>query len=103
MTQSTDELLSKAKNLINDFCLKEYGNDADFSDLLKIEIAYTDRIDEVTGIKQPAQVIINLQECAIITMVDGDQIDKLSYDSMEEFIENELQWLNFDALVSPYL
>lgn len=30
----------QAQSLINDFCQSEYGNDADFSDLTKIGVAY---------------------------------------------------------------
>ena len=41
-----DGALNRAKNLIRDFCLEEYDSEPDYSDLTKIDIAYTHATDE---------------------------------------------------------
>ena len=51
-----DGALTHAKNLIRDFCLKEYDSEPDFSDLSKIGIAYTNATDEDI----PIQVNVDL-------------------------------------------
>ena len=52
----TDADLTHAKNLIRDFCLEEYDSEPDFSDLSKIDIAYTNATDE----EIPIQVSVDL-------------------------------------------
>ena len=64
--------LENAKSVINDFCMKEYEHEADFSDLSNVEVAYTDWLDEETGIEYPVQVTVDLEEYSIFTSVDGD-------------------------------
>ena len=36
-----DDILTRAKNLLREFCQEEYDSEPDFSDLSKIDIAYT--------------------------------------------------------------
>ena len=51
-----DADLTRAKDLIRDFCLGEYDSEPDFSDLTKIGIAYTNATDE----EIPIQVNVDL-------------------------------------------
>ena len=41
-----DATLTRAKNLLREFCQEEYDSEPDFSDLSKIGIAYTNATDE---------------------------------------------------------
>ena len=93
-------LLKSAKNAINDFCLKEYDGEADFSDLSNIEIAYTDWSDKETDAVHSVQAVVDLQNYALFTYVDGNAADEQNYDSLEAFMEMELGFLDFDSLVS---
>ncbi|MCR5778228.1 MAG: DEAD/DEAH box helicase family protein, partial [Lachnospiraceae bacterium] len=91
-----------AKDLINDFCMREYDKEADFSDLSKVDIAYTDLIDEAEGadgIEHEVQASVDLMNNAMVVSIDGNEISRTTYDSLEELIEKELKFLDFDQLV----
>ncbi len=88
--------LDRAKRYIHDFCQAEYGSEADFSNLREIGIAYTTVSDD----ELPIQVNANLVDYSIDRFLDGKLLDSRSYDSLDELIENELQDLDFQDLVS---
>ena len=87
--------LEKAKELINKFCLDEYGEDADFGDMKNIDIAYT----TLTDAEIPVQVSVNLVDFRIDRFIDNNHYDSRSYDSLEALINGELYSLDFDDLV----
>ena len=87
--------LEKAKELINKFCLDEYGEDADFNDMKNIDIAYT----TLTDAEIPVQVSVNLVDFRIDRFIDNNHYDSRSYDSLEALINGELYGLDFDDLV----
>lgn len=89
-------LLDKAKTLILGFCMYEYGSRADFSDLTKVDIAYT----SVGEDELPIQVYVDLVNCKIFRELDGKPLDCKTYGSLGELIENELENLDFQQLVS---
>lgn len=67
-----DPDLAKAKRLIREFCCQEYGVDesknyANFSDLQRVDIAYTTTPDDLLEI----QVSVDLVNCAVNTYVQG--------------------------------
>lgn len=86
--------LTKAKNLLNDFCLNEYGSAADFTDLSEIGIAYT----TITDNQIPIQVYADLENFCIERYLDEILFDSRQYDSLSELIDKELEQLDFDAL-----
>ena len=88
----------QAKELINDFCYREYDHDADFSDLSNVEIAYTDLVDEADGKEYPVQASVDLEHNSIRLAIDGQIISQNEYDTLTDLIENELQYLDFDEL-----
>ena len=88
----------QAKELINDFCYREYDHDADFSDLSNVEIAYTDLVDEADGKEYPIQASVDLEHNSIRLAIDGQIISRNEYDTLTDLIENELQYLDFDEL-----
>ena len=88
------ELLDRAKELINNFCLAKYGDSADFSDLQQVGIAYTTTEYEDVSI----QVNVNLLNCRIERYLDGQFLERRQYESLKELILNELEDLDFDTL-----
>ena len=88
--------LEIAKEFINDFCVAEYGNPANFSDLEKVGIAYTTVTDE----EIPIQVNADLVHYRIERYLDGQFLERRQYESLDELIQNELAELDFDQLTS---
>ena len=84
-----------AKNLINEFCLEEYGSPADFSNLSKIGIAYT----TVTDDELPMQVDVNLENFTVEKYIDNVLVDTEYYYNLSNITEKFLQNLNFDELI----
>ncbi|MSC86271.1 DEAD/DEAH box helicase [Eubacterium sp. am_0171] len=93
--EEQEPALERAKSLINDFCQSEYGDDADFSDLTKIGIAYT----TVTDDEIPVQVNIDLVNYRLERYLDDEHLETRQYGSMQELIANELESLDFSDLV----
>lgn len=93
--EEQEPALEQAKSLINDFCQSEYGDDADFSDLTKIGVAYT----TVTDDEIPIQVNIDLVNYRLERYLDDEHLETRQYGSMQELIANELESLDFSDLV----
>ena len=91
-----DADLTRAKNLIREFCQEEYDSEPDFSDLSKIDIAYTYATDE----EIPIQVNIDLIGYRVERYLGDVLIDQRQYESLEELTETELEALDFSELVS---
>ncbi len=88
----------QAKELINDFCMKEYGHDASFSDLSNVEVAYTDLTDESDGKEHAIQASVDLVNNGIRLMIDDQIVSQKEYGSLTELIKNELEYLDFGEL-----
>ena len=91
-----DGALTHAKNLIRDFCLEEYDSEPDFSDLSKIDIAYTNATDE----EIPIQVSVDLVGYRVERYLGDILVDERRYESLEDLTETELEDLDFSELVS---
>ena len=91
-----DATLTRAKNLIREFCQEEYDSEPDFSDLSKIDIAYTYATDE----EIPIQVNVDLVGYRVERYLGDVLIDQRQYESLEELTETELEALDFSELVS---
>ena len=89
--------LDRAKDLIQQFYEKEYGNEveADFSDLTKVNLAYTTTEDE----RHEIQVTADLEACTVTKYVDGVPAEKMAYPGLDELIDHELRDMTFDELV----
>lgn len=92
------DMVSIAKELINEFTVIEFENDADFSDLSHIPIAYaTDEILEF-----PINVFVDLEKMSLVKRYDNNR----EFDNEKYFGESEdkmymiLGNLEFDELVS---
>ena len=91
-----DADLTRAKNLLREFCQEEYDSEPDFSDLSKIGIAYTHATDEDI----PIQVNVDLVGYRVERYLGEVLIDERQYESLEELTETELEALDFSELVS---
>jgi len=91
-----DATLTRAKNLIWEFCQEEYDSEPDFSDLSKIGIAYTHATDEDI----PIQVNVDLVGYRVERYLGEVLIDERQYESLEDLTETELEALDFSELVS---
>ena len=91
-----DADLTRAKNLIRDFCLEEYDSEPDFSDLSKIGVAYTNATDE----EIPIQVNVDLVGYRVERYLGDILVDERQYESLEDLTETELEALDFSELVS---
>ena len=92
--------LDRAKQLINEYSYKEFGELADFSDLINVSLAYTTITDEESGIEYDYNVAVDLLNYSIDSFVNGDEIYSVKYDSLEDLINEELTLLDFGQLVS---
>ena len=91
-----DDILTRAKNLLREFCQEEYDSEPDFSDLSKIDIAYTHATDEDI----PIQVNVDLVGYRVERYLGEVLIDERQYESLEDLTETELEALDFSELVS---
>ena len=91
-----DADLTRAKNLLREFCQEEYDSEPDFSDLSMIGIAYTHATDE----EIPIQVNVDLVGYRVERYLGKVLIDERQYESLEELTETELEALDFSELVS---
>ena len=96
ITQVINEDLERAKALISTFCSEEYDSEPDFSDLRKVDIAYTTITDE----EVPVQVSVDLVDFRLDRSIDGTIVDSRKYDSLKELTEQELVDPDFDELVA---
>ena len=81
--------------IINDFCVDEYSDEADFSDLHNVSLAYTTLTDD----ELPVQVTADLADYKITYEFDGEVFNTDQYKSIEDMVENGLVGLDFDDLV----
>ena len=93
--QAEQALLERAKGLISDFCRSEYGSEVDFSDPVKIGVAYT----TVTDDEIPLQVNIDLVNYRLERYLDDEHLETRQYSSLQELISNELENLDFSDLI----
>ena len=91
-----NEDLEKAKMLVTAFCAEEHDSEPDFSDLHKINIAYTTVTDE----EVPVQVSVDLMDFKLDRYIDGIIVDSRKYSSLKELTEQELTDPDFDELTA---
>lgn len=75
--------IDQAKWLINDFCEREFGSSADFSDLTLVPIAYT----TITDNELECQIYVDLEARRILFSVDKDIVKEEAYEDPYEFLK----------------
>ena len=99
------DLLEYAKELIRNYDMKEFDCEPDFSDLTNIGLAYTeiddcDEDDNIIEHNVPIQVSVNLIDYVLTVKLGGYVVDEIKYDTLDDLIKKELEWLDFDSLIS---
>ena len=87
--------LDTAKRLINEYCQREFGDDADYSDLSKVGLAYTTTEEGELDV----QVSADLVDFRMLYEVDGELVARVQFhdlDDLNEFLED----LDFSELVA---
>lgn len=93
--RTQEELLKRALELINDFCIKEYGHTSNDDDISDITLASTTILED----EIPIEVAADLKKAELKVYLEDRLVETFSYGSLESFIENELEYLEFDSLV----
>lgn len=105
---TNEDDMREAQKHINDYCLAEFKNTADFSDLKCVGLAHTtvynEELFEENGFPELSKAF-ELQVCAdlvryeLITYIDGDEVCSKNYSSLREMNEKELENLCWDNLI----
>ena len=91
-------VLERAKDLINEYCDREFGTDRDFEDLSSIGLAYTETEDGDIPVQVNADLINFRIDCYL-----GDYLaERRQYGSLSELITKELEGLDFNELTDFY-
>ena len=90
-----DMMIDRAKELINEFCQREYHHSADFDDLSNVSLAYTETEDGMHEIQSYA----DLESFRIVTTVDGQNVRMEDFESLQDMVNQGLQGLEFGDLV----
>ena len=88
-------LIFEAKELIDQYCIEEFGSPAGFSDLKKVGIAYTTTEND----KHEIQVNANLIDHRTEIYLDGELMAMQNANSLEKYVERVLPYLDFNELV----
>ncbi|MCD8368138.1 MAG: SNF2-related protein [Clostridiales bacterium] len=92
--EATLSPLDRAKELIDEYCLEEFSEGADFDDLTNIGLAFTTITDDEIPIQATVDLVgFKLERYLVETLIDVRQ-----YDSLEALIAGELEELSFDDL-----
>lgn len=94
--EEDESKLDEAMDLINVYCQTEFQEEAKFSNLENVGLAYTTTDDSA---EMDIAVFADLVHFRIDSELGGRLVERHQYRSMDELIENELMSLSFDDLV----
>lgn len=92
------DIIENVKNLINEYCLREFGDGANFSDPRNVGLAYTTLTDE----EIPIQVCVDIIDMKLKTWIDGTDCESKEPDEIRDITLSELEYLDFDDLISGW-
>lgn len=97
MEENKQKLIHAAKEMISEYLHREFGEEtSQFPDLTQIPVAYTTSEDE----KHEFQVCLDLIHYTTTYYVDGKEVYQETFDSLEQYVECEIRYLDFDGLTS---
>lgn len=86
--------LEKAKSLINRYCMEIFGQEADFSHLRHVDLAFGSTRDRAHTVEVSADLI----EFRLVYQVDGEVVASLQCHNLDDWNER-LSTLAFDKMI----
>ena len=87
--------LEEAKQLINEYCLEVFEQEADFSDLSHVDLAYSATSDSAHTV----EIFADLAAFRLVYQVDGENVHEIACGSLSE-LNGYLANLDFDEMVA---
>ena len=94
-TPQESPAMEKAMQLINEYCQQEFEEDADFSDLSQVGLAYSTICDSTHDV----EISVDLLRSRLVYLVDGKELETIQCHDLNELI-GYLVNLNFDEMVA---
>ena len=92
---SQNEELEEAKQLINVYCLEVFDQEADFSDLSHVDLAFSSTSDS----EHTVEIFADLVAFRLVYQVDGETVHEITCGSLSE-LNGYLANLDFDEMVA---
>ena len=87
--------LEEAKQLINEYCLEVFDQEADFSDLSHVDLAFSSTSDS----EHTVEIFADLDAFRLVYQVDGETVHEIACGSLSE-LNGYLANLDFDEMVA---
>ena len=84
-----------AKRLIDEYCVEEFEQGADYTDLYHVDLAFSSTKDSEHNV----EIFADLMRYRLVYQVDGETVHEITCDSMEKLHEY-LANLDFDVMVA---
>ncbi|MBR9946160.1 DEAD/DEAH box helicase family protein [Clostridiaceae bacterium Marseille-Q4145] len=90
-----NDALQEAKVLINEYCMEEFEQEADYSDLSHVDLAFSATSDSAHTV----EIFADLTAFRLVYQVDGEVVHEIACDSLTE-LNSYLANLDFDEMVA---
>ena len=87
--------LEEAKQLINEYCLEVFDQEADYSDLSHVDLAFSSTSDS----EHTVEIFADLAAFRLVYQVDGETVHEIACGSLSE-LNGYLANLDFDEMVA---
>ncbi|HHW46100.1 MAG TPA: DEAD/DEAH box helicase family protein [Clostridiales bacterium] len=92
---SQNEELEEAKQLINEYCLEVFDQEADFSDLSHVDLAFSSTSDS----ENTVEIFADLAAFRLVYQVDSETVHEIACKNLSE-LNGYLANLDFDEMVA---
>lgn len=92
---SQNEELEEAKQLINEYCLEVFDQEADFSDLSHVDLAFSSTSDS----EHTVEIFADLAVLRLVYQVDSETVHEIACKNLSE-LNGYLANLDFDEMVA---
>ena len=87
--------LEESKRLINAYCMEEFEQEADYSDLSHVDLAFSSTSDS----EHTVEIFADLVSFRLVYQVDGETVREIACDTLSE-LNGYLANLDFDEMVA---
>lgn len=87
--------LEEARRLINAYCMEEFEQEADYSDLSHVDLAFSSTSDS----EHTVEIFADLVSFRLVYQVDGETVREIACDTLSE-LNGYLANLDFDEMVA---